>query len=887
MRAIATLASFIIFASAVAQAPSYSRLTLDPTLTAATGDVFCLDLAPNDYRLIASGAGNLTRDGGYGLQFYIANAEGLSERIPIENVGGVPLTLQSMNSYETPSKGHIAPNGGAAIIQLSDGLYCYQRQGKTIKKIPVPGVLNRYINDSGLSVGFISNTKAVVGRFDGPGGDWIQFFTYDIQTGALDEIPLPVPARIVFPFNLTAQVAQEGRLLLYRSITNRAVVYDLATGTSTEHDLGPNSRWIIDRSGTYLFWSAYDNATSSVTLLQKDLRTGVVITVFTRTGTGVTVYLQEAVGQKILAYTSKVASDGADSAGTESIIDAATGEVSVLAKQTSGETIPGVSYTALLAPDGQSAVYHTTLIANNAGYQGKYPYRVAYRQSLGGAPTRLVQPVAVGGNNSGGYAVSRHRTTGLYAAIDDYYTPIGRLLLRRATDKNAAVPIPTGTSKASPLAVDETGRYSVYRERRTPTGGGLGHHLWVYDIQTDTTVCATIAFPQGVGQYDSAWIDDAGRLFFVTDTTNRYPGLSGLQLFRFEIATQTLTHLSTGETPISTAIGVGGGRVVMTSGSEAAPVAVVFSTLSGRPIRSIPLPVVGSYGTPSYRVTDNHKTLAYTPYAYPTPKKTYLFSLEDGSAKGEYPAGILNPAGDWIVGDKTATYLPTGAVFPVDGRYAGLGAPLGPVVVQQIRTSFTDVTDDTRGYELVRFRIPILSSPKLVNTKVLATPVYGPDINIRVEATVLGAGLENVEKWFEARVDGGPWQKIAGTYGGFSTTDGVHTVDLRANDALGRTSAIESYTIKTDKTPATLSNIAVTTGQTEATITFDTNEAVQAIVDVTDAAVTDVGGGFPAPGGTLTLRNLKRNKTYTFVLSAIDRVGNETTSGTRTFKTKP
>ncbi|RYG39632.1 hypothetical protein EON81_00075 [bacterium] len=874
MRTFATVALSLLITSSFAQGSTYSRITLDPTLSAPTGDVFCLDLAPNNYSLIAASAANLSRDSGPGLQYYITTPEGVSERIPIESVGGIAAPLQSMNGYEFPSRGQISPDGTAAIIQLSDGLYSYRRQGKLVKKIPLSGSFPSYINMEGLSVGFVSNTKAIVGKFEGNRSVWMIFYSYDLETGALTPLPLSITPSYRFPLERTARIVGEGKKLVYRSLEGKVVLYNLASGASTQHDVPASADFVVDDTGNYLYWTEYD---AGLTLREKDLRNGQVTTVLTRPE-GAGFYFHQSKRRRIFAYTQKIDANGADVAGTETVFDVATGKLRVLNTDGSGKAIPGLSRIAFFAPDGQTVVYHAKEYEGYVGPQGRYPYRFAYRQAVGGTRAQIAKPVVPGGGNASAYVRSPRGYSVLYRTKIDSSGYSGRLSLTRSTDQ-VAVSVPTATYGAAPVAVDEAGRYCVFWEKAAPAGGISGSHLWVYDSQTGTTKCVTAAFTSGVGEYPRAAIDEQGQVFFVVDTTGIYPGLTGTQLFRFDIASQALKHFQSQGAFLGDNIAVGGGRVVTLSGTQAAPTAIVFSASAGRPILTIPLPTWSLRG---FQISDNHKTLAYSPLS---PRKTYLYNLEDGSLKGEYADGDLTPSGEWLVGTKTATYLATGATFPVDRQYAGLGAPLGPVVVTYVSNTYSDLadnypSDDDRGLDIVRYRIPILTAPKLVKTRALASPV-----GVTVEATVLGAGLQNVEKWYEARVDGGLWQKFTTVTGGLSATEGVRTIELRAKDALGRISEIESYAVDVDRTAPSLSNIVVTPGTNDATVTFATNEIVY-------FEVTPVGVGNPLDGtsgetkGEFRLTNLIKNRTYRFTLKIVDRAGNATVSETISYRTK-
>ncbi len=139
-----------------------------------------------------------------------------------------------------------------------------------------------------------------------------------------------------------------------------------------------------------------------------------------------------------------------------------------------------------------------------------------------------------------------------------------------------------------------------------------------------------------------------------------------------------------------------------------------------------------------------------------------------------------------------------------------------------------------------------------------------------VSVAVAGSDATSGLATREYRIDAGTWQATSGT---FSVTEGTHAVDVRATDAAGLVSAVQSATIKVDTTNPTLTGLkptgTVSTGSV--TVYWTGSDATSGIAEykvaVDGAAATSAG---TTNSTALTLAD----GAHTIVVTATDVAGN-------------
>ncbi|RYG48072.1 hypothetical protein EON79_05555, partial [bacterium] len=453
MRTVATVALSLFFVSAFSQAPVYSRITLDPTVTVPSGDLFCLDVAPvGGKSLFISNAGNLSRDAGYGSQFYIANAAGESERIPLEKVGLVANRIDSGEARLYFS--HISPRGGSALVQTGGYLVSYKREGKVVRRV----------RDANYAIGFTSETSALVLTFKAPSAPslffapWFEISRYDLEAGTMTPLTLPVPAIDLSRIRLV----NKGRTLVYQSATGFERIH-LGTGAHASFTLPAGSYgYVVDREGKsiYSIRKDFDDAVVERT----SLANGEVAEAGRITGAREFVYLSDAVGGRVLVTTGLgLVPEDTGNGWDAYLLDTDADTLSLVSRMPDGSAVddlPNSIQFAYLTPDGGSAIYRSKrndLVAP-ASPAWEHPFQRSYRQAVGGLAEWIAKPVAGGGANLAqlaGIAVSKNGNSVLYAAREPGSLRAIRLLVRGAADQVAARIVNTSVNSMTPLAVTD------------------------------------------------------------------------------------------------------------------------------------------------------------------------------------------------------------------------------------------------------------------------------------------------------------------------------------------------------------------------------------------------------------------------------------------------
>ncbi|RYG39633.1 hypothetical protein EON81_00080 [bacterium] len=891
MRTIATAALSLLFALGFSQAPTFSRITLDPTITVPSGDVFCLDIAPiGGYSLVLSNAGNLSRDSAFGTQYYLVNPEGDAERIPFEKVGAMSRQIKDAYTYLESSR--ISPRGSAAIIRASDGqYYFYKREGKTFKKIP--GIQG--------AIGFISETRAIVRRRAGPisnGGTdlagWTETLWYDAEQGTLTPLNLPTSAPVVSLDRLLGG----GRKLAYFSETDqRYHLFDVFSKADVSTQIPQlTTRAIFDDTGTYLY--RINTEGSDAVLDRISLATGNVETLHRYVGTPA-IYVDAAYGDKVLLLTPHELDSAEVELGWDVYqYDVETEQTALVSRKPDGNpsnnllnSLDQTRYT----PDGNEILYRTetnTIYAyeNRPPLPGewRYAFRYPYRHAVG-QPRQLVARAATGGGaNARALVVSRNQSAVLYAAANPGIEGWARLIVRDSSARLEGRVVSNSDPYAqTPCDVSDDGRFTVYNGYSQTGGSDEGYHLFVNDSQTGLTRRVTGEFTNGIRTIKGK-VDQEGNMFFIANTTGRYAGLSGFWLFRYDMVSGTLTPLrSIGEGPLNPDLVVGGGRVAHMVGTTASPTVAVTDGFSGQERFRVAVPT--TVNPASMTLTTDRKTLALSDGG-----QTMLYDIPSGALRKTFPlGGFLLPSGQWILAYEKVMNVASGAIYPYNAQTVGLGAPVGPITMAgevnggSFNSSPFGVNND-RGADYWRYRISIPASPVLYDTSL---ELYQGYVEIRTK--YLPAGLEAAETWIEARINGGDWEKITlienANFARIPSRNGPFVVDLRVRDALGRTSEIQSRSLVGDRVNPLVSGVTATVSGTEATIRYTKNEAGTSQVRFGTASLSSkVDGGYKAAGEVeIKLTGLTPNTTYKYIVDAGDSVGNIGRSEQLTFTTGP
>ncbi|RYG39634.1 hypothetical protein EON81_00085 [bacterium] len=893
MRSIATIALSLFFGLGFSQSPTYSRITLDPTVTVPAGDAVCLDIAPiGGYSLVLSNAGNIARDTGFESQYYLVSPRGEAERIPLEKVGEMARPIAGLSYLQDQAK--ISPRGSAAVVRgrYSDSnYYFYRREGKQIQRIPGP--LN-WITGFQAVVGFISETAVLLAREAGPATSdpnnpptWAELVKYDCLTGLVTPVELPGSSSY---FDYRSLLG--GRKIVYSSTEdNRLHLYDIKTGVDTPtpiESFGPNQKF--DQTGTYLYRTR--NESDGVVLERVVLATGKVESLFKQEGFGAeTLILEAAFGDKALFMTS----GGIDDRDPKVIgwdayqFDVSTGQlalVSVKPDGTASNNLPPYTGTNFFTPDGSAVVYQAGFESQIPPPPGPVPgewlyaFRHSYRQSVGQPRELVVQTIGGGGANYRTGVSSRNGTAVIYAASDAGNTTFDRLVVRDSSARVNGRVVPTANpNRKTPLDVSDDGRFAVYRAT-TSTGVNDGIHLFVQDAQTGLTKWVTNAFTNGAISHQGK-VDQDGKLYFTAFATDRYPGLTGNWLFRYDIQTETLTPLK--ETGISFygEMEVGGGRVAYIDGPNGAPVVVVVDGVTGEERMRTAAPT--GFEPTLMSLTTDRKTIALS-----TRTSTLLYDIPTGSLRQTVPtSGKLTPSGEWVTGYSEVCYVPTGAVFSHSPETAALGAPVGPLALWSYLGGGNPIApNNDRGMDLLRYRISIPTSPVLYTT--LFTTEGG---NFSIFTKMSVAGLQKAESWVEARIDGGDWQRLTMDQIGYRISlprpARATAVEVRGRDALGRTSEIQSFAFESDTVAPLVEGVTATVSGTEVTVGFTMNEAGSSQVRYGVDTLTDrkVFEKRAAGARQIKLSGLKPNTTYKYRVEVSDRAGNIGRSEELTFTT--
>ncbi|RYG39635.1 hypothetical protein EON81_00090 [bacterium] len=886
MRTIATVALSLFFGSAFAQAPTYSRITLDPTVTVPAGDVICISVSSiSGYSLVLSNAGNLSRDPSAGTQMYMVSPEGDAERIPMEKVYTVPRQLTTTLGFIEFSK--ISPRGSAAMIRANDGqFYFYQRAGKHFRK--VHGITR--------PIGFLSETSVLVVREVGPDmgspfqlNGWSELLRYDFESGKLtpyEALPTGIPV-------LDRLGLLQGRKLVYLSpVDSKYHLFDVKNQVDTATALSSFGDGKVDGTGTYLDRLVVDGNES--VLSRTNLFTGVKENLHRYPyATPGLINLDAAYEDRALLFTSIALTNDEITFGWDVYeFNAASGETSLLSRKSDGtasNNLPSYGGLTYYVPDGSAAIYQTSFPYLHqspllpAPGEWLYAFNQSYRQAVGQPRQPVARAMAGGGANSRGYVASRNLSAVLYAASEPGVRALTKFLVRdSAVRTNGRVVGAVETQDGAPYDVSDDGRFAVYLKHAGQSGPTVGYHLYVQDAQTGETRVVTQAFPSGVLRRTQGKVDQDGNLFFITDTTDRYPGLTGNWLFRFEMATGTLTPVrAVGERPSQEPFAVGGGRVAYTVGTIEAPSVIILDPFTGQERARTPINEPNAL----LALANDRKTLSIG-YS----RSTDLFDIPSGIVRATLPLpGTITPSGEWIVGASQVCYVPTASVF----WQAPYGAQIGPLVLgsaingpveDNVTKSYIGQSD--RGGDIWRYRVAIPTSPLLTDARINVTRA-----TIIVRGGVVAAGLQSAETWIEARVNGGEWQRLVPDPNlgqlALPSPDGLATVELRARDARGRTSEIEPFSIIGDLSAPVLSDISAIVSGTEATIRFTNNEAGTTGVRFgVEATNSFVAGGYRGAGvQEIRLTGLQPNTTYKYVVQATDRVSNLTSSEEYTFTT--
>ncbi|RYG47972.1 hypothetical protein EON79_05850, partial [bacterium] len=790
VRIFAVFALASVFASVHAQAPTFSRITMDPTQTGPTGDLLAIDSARiGGYSLVLSNAINLSRDSSIGSQYYLVSPEGVAERIPLEKVGALARSAGDPTSGQI-GLSRISPRGSGAIVRTSDSLYYYyQREGKRFTKLPP-------ISDV---IGFVTETKALVSRRAGvstssstdlPG--WSEVFEVDTATGQVTPYAIPFAA-VYVNRSLVAN-----RWLYYSDGEGRFHYFDVYTKTDTTlapFEQSAAESAVLDQTGHWMY--RLDADVNALALSRTDVRTGVK-TVIHRFDNPNGLYVDAAYGDRVTFLTSAPIDPGEveGAPGFDAYeFDVATGVLSLLSRKSDGtpanNVAPFIGMT-YYTQDGSELVYQKAYPIYMGGIptppgEWRLAFKQSIRQSVGGAPKGIATTVGGGGNNARVSVTSRNSTAVLYGAANPGIEGWARLVVRDSSARTTGRVVSTSDPYAhSPNDVSDDGRFAVYLGYVDSTGNDRGYHLFVHDSQTDTRRRVTAPFALGVGSRAQGKVDQEGHMWFIADTTDNYTGLSGNWLFRCDMATGTLTPVrEVGAVPTIAVYAVGGGRVAHAAGSVATPFVAVTDGFTGQ--ERLRVPAVGSVDADSVVLTTDRKTLGV-----PAQDGITLYDIPTGTArKTVSPGGKLTPSGEWVVNYSQAVYVPTGAVLNHSPRTAALGAPIGPLIIYGERSGprfpgSGSIPENDRGSDIARYRVPVATSPVLYGAQASA---YRDQL--RINAFVLPAGLETAETWIEARVNGGEWERL--TFGLFDrailpSRNGAITLELRGRDALGRTS---------------------------------------------------------------------------------------------------
>ncbi|RYG47973.1 hypothetical protein EON79_05855 [bacterium] len=886
-RVFAALALATAFASAPAQAPTFSRITMDPTITTPTGDLFCVDIARvTGYSLVLSNAGNLSRDSGVGSQYYFVSPDGAAERIPLEKVGALARTVGRPGLLQE-GLSRISPRGSGAIVRTSDNLhYYYQREGKQFTKL------------EGFSrvIGFTSETKALVTRDAGSDfsgttnlSGWQEVFEVDTATGRLTPYALPFTPAGVSERRLVAD-----RWLYYTDTENRQHFFDVVTKKDTTlAATGLTFNQTLDQTGTWVYTVEHEG-TEGV-LKRMDIRTGVTTTI-QRIPRGSSLYPDSAYGDKIAFVTS----DDLDPSETTFGFDVyefnvATNTLSLLSRKADGKPSDNATpYFGLTyyTPDGGQLVYQTAFGLYQQGNYTPRPgewgftFRQSVRQSVGGTPQAIATTVGGGGANARNSITSRNSTSVLYGAANPGIEGWARLVVRDSAARSDGRIVSDSDPYAhTPCDVSDDGRFAVYLGYSETGGTDQGYHLFVYDSQTSTRRRVTDAFTNGIGSRARGKVDQEGHMWFIADTTGKYAGLSGNWLFRCDMATGALTPVrEVGAVPTVAVYAVGGGRVAYPVGTTGAPFVAVTDGFTGQ--ERFRVPSVSNV-VPGWTVlTTDRKTLALAGST-----GTTLYDIPAGTVRQTFSvAGKLTPSGYWVVNNDEAVYVATGAVLSHSPRTAALGAPVGPAVVYgelsgPFESNPTTAPPNDRGADFVRYRVPVATSPVLYGTGVTVNRA-----RLRINAFVLPAGLETAETWVEARLNGGAWERLTFSSSGLVTVpspDGPTTVELRGRDALGRTTEIETFAVDGDTVIPIVSDVAVRVAGTTATIRFSANEEGTSRVryGIDNLSLERKILRQSQGAREIVLTNLQANKTYRLIVDISDRAGNVGQSQEMTFTT--
>ncbi|RYG38480.1 hypothetical protein EON81_03545 [bacterium] len=265
---------------------------------------------------------------------------------------------------------------------------------------------------------------------------------------------------------------------------------------------------------------------------------------------------------------------------------------------------------------------------------------------------------------------------------------------------------------------------------------------------------------------------------------------------------------------------------------------------------------------------------------------TRLFRSSDAKLLKTIPyAGTISGDGAWLMptiyGSNEPYYIATGATaVDVPARAEGGGVEaVGPWRLPT-PNGFIKGSPLPMAYRPTVFRNPQLRLVSLGSTA-------GGVVSVNVAVTK--AGLENSSHTIRYRFDGGDWQTSTMDFFHTSLPEGLHTLELYAEDAQGRRSATLVQSVYADATAPVITDIRHEISGRTATLRA-TCPAERSYSPTVEFGFSRNGGNYSwtrangsSPDWARDYTGLTRGVVYTYRVRATDLAGNQTISPEFTF----